>query len=380
MALQLEHVAFDGHKTPYVYGVDCASDIVDMILELAEGARSALFVVDQRVRAHAESIVDRVSHRMRAWSVVVNADERHKRLSTVENVLHNAIEHHADRSTVVLAMGGGFVGNVAGLAASLLFRGVRLVHLPTTPIAAFDAVLSQKQAVNLGAGKNVCGAYHPPALIACDIRWLTSMPRRELRLGLAEMVKNILAVAPEQEDCFWRAMTDLDARPTDALTELCGLGIGAKAPLLVRDPHEKREALVFEYGHTVGHALELVSNGGMSHGEAIAWGMLVAAEVSLRLGHLAELDVDRHNRLVSCLPLPPARAALDRTDRIALRAVLATDNKRGYAPCSPRDISMVLLAGPGAAVQGPDRRPLVAVPDEIVMASFDQVARGLRGL
>ena len=150
------------------------------------------------------------------------------------------------------------------------------------------------------------------------------------------MAKNVLAVLPQREEALGRALRELPEQPIDALLELLDIGRVAKTPYLDSDPRERREALVFEYGHTMGHAIEFVSAGTVNHGEAVAWGMLVAAEVSHALGHLSADDLDRHYRVVSWLQLPPAQASPGRLDRGLLRATLATDNKRGYLRCRPR--------------------------------------------
>jgi 3-dehydroquinate synthase/2-deoxy-scyllo-inosose synthase len=286
-----------------------------------------------------------------------------------------AIDRKLTRRSAVVAMGGGTVGNVAGLAASLLFRGTRLVHLPTTPVAAFDATVSLKQGVNLRAGKNLCGTYFVPALIACDLRWLTTVPRADLLTGLAEMVKNVLVAAPELEAKLVGAIGGLATRPHEALAQLLEVGVAAKAPFLRTDPHEREAALVFEYGHTAGHAIEFTGGGTVSHGEAVAWGMLVAAEVGRELYGLSTSDVEAHYRLMSLLDLPDPAERLGSLDRRAIRGVLDADNKRGYGRCAPDEVLMVVLEAVGKPLAAHGRRPLVAVPTAVLMAALDRVAR-----
>jgi 3-dehydroquinate synthase/2-deoxy-scyllo-inosose synthase len=373
--MRREHIVLDEQKIPFLYGSDCVDDVVAAIGDVAGPARSAVFVVDRKVSENADAVQARLSRRLAVHRFTVDSAEAQKRLTLVEALLGYAVESGADRNSLLIAMGGGLVGNVAGLAAALLYRGIRLVHLPTTPVAAFDAVLSQKQAVNLAHGKNLCGSYLPPSLIACDLTWLASIPRHDLLTGIAEMAKNVLAVVPQREDVFTAAVADLDRRPIDAFTALCELGIDAKVPLLAKDPRERREALIFEYGHTVGHALEIVTGGGLSHGAAITWGMCVAAEVSAALGFMDEAEVDHHYRLLAQLRLPPASEVLAPVDRTALLTALRRDNKRGHLRCGPDEIAMVLLSAPGVPVARAGR-PLHAVPEHQVMAAFERVARG----
>lgn len=356
---------------PYRYGADCTDGLAEGIETLGLG--SAIVVIDEAVQSHAEPLLSRLGQRMQVRPIVIAGAEQHKRLSLVEEVLDRAVAAGADRTSAILAMGGGLVGNVAGLAASLLFRGVRLVHLPTTPVAAFDAVLSLKQGVNLRSGKNLCGAYTAPAMIGCDLNWLTTIPRRGLLTGIAEMAKNVLAVSPDRERDFEEALANLPERPVAAFTTLFELGFEAKAPMLRSDPHERKAALVFEYGHTVGHALESVAAGAMSHGEAVAWGMLAAAETSAQLGHLGDADLKRHYRLLSHLELPDPRIALERFDLESLAARLRSDNKRGHIPCPPESVPMVLLRRLGEPVADRDGTPLIPVPIGTALDAFEKV-------
>ncbi|XVU27896.1 3-dehydroquinate synthase family protein [Actinoplanes sp. CA-054009] len=368
------HLVLGEERIDYLYGDNCVADIVGAIAARFTDARSAIFVLDRNVSRHAGPVIDRLASYLPVHRYEITPSEPRKRLAAVEDLLAFAVERGADRSSLIVAMGGGLVGNIAGLAAALLYRGVRLIHLPTTPVAAFDAVLSQKQAVNLAVGKNMCGAYHRPAFIGCDLRWLSSVPRRDLLTGVAELAKNVIAVAPWQEQDFANAVAALDDRPIAALTTLAQLGIDAKVPVLARDPRERHEALIFEYGHTVGHALEIVTAGRLSHGEAVAWGMLVAAEVSITLGSLRAEHVRDHHRVLSHLRLPSAATTLGDVDRAALSEVLEHDNKRGYLDQPASAVPMVLLSSLGLPVLHTDGRPLVAVPAKVVLDAFDSVA------
>jgi 3-dehydroquinate synthase/2-deoxy-scyllo-inosose synthase len=364
----------DGRAVPYIYGTDCAQAVTQSVLEHC--GTEILFVLDHRVRGHAAPVLATLRRHRRVEPFVVEATEPDKALSLVEAILEFATARRMTRDCVVVAMGGGLVGNVAGMAAAMLYRGTALIHLPTTPVAAFDSVLSLKQGVNLSRGKNLCGTYFAPSLVACDLAWLTTMPPAELRTGLAEMAKNVLAVVPEHEHTLLDAVRRLRSRPVEALARLCEIGLAAKAPMLARDPYEKTEALVFEYGHTVGHAIEFASAGRTGHGEAVAWGMLVAAEVSRSSDRLDDEGVDMHHRVLSELVLPPPREALEPIGLPALAALLDADNKRGYVPAGPDEVLMVLLDGPGRPVVSATGHPLTPVHRDVVLAAFQAVARG----
>ncbi|WP_433200143.1 3-dehydroquinate synthase family protein [Dactylosporangium sp. CS-047395] len=368
-------LAFGDASVPYLYGTGCTPALADAVVDRLGDVDTVLLVLDDGVRGHADAVAAELGRRVRVEPVAVEAHERHKTLPTVQHLLESAVARGLTRRSAVVAMGGGTVGNIAGLAAALLFRGTRLVHLPTTPVAAFDATVSLKQGVNLSAGKNLAGTYFVPALIACDLAWLSTVPRHDLLTGLAEMVKNVLVAAPALEAKLLRALDDLTLDPAAALRALLEVGVEAKAPYVAADPRERGGALIFEYGHTAGHAIEFVSGGAIRHGEAVAWGMLVAAEVARRRHGLADTDVAAHHRLIAPLDLPDAAARLDSLDRAAIRAVLAADNKRGYGPCAPGEVLMVLLDRIGHAVPGPaGGPPLVPVAVEAVMDAFESVA------
>ncbi|GAA3287794.1 iron-containing alcohol dehydrogenase [Dactylosporangium vinaceum] len=367
-------LAFGDASVPYLYGHDCtpalAGALVDRLAAGPAGLDAVLLVTDDGVRGHAAAVAAELARHVRVATVPLQAEERHKTLPTVQHLLESAVAQGLTRRSAIVAMGGGTVGNIAGLAAALLFRGTRLVHLPTTPVAAFDATVSLKQGVNLSAGKNLAGTYFVPTLIACDLAWLATVPRHDLLTGMAEMVKNILVAAPELEK---KLVVALDGAPPD-LRALLEVGVEAKAPFVAADPRERAGALIFEYGHTAGHAIEFVSGGTIRHGEAVAWGMLIAAEVARRRHGLAAPDVARHHRLTALLDLPAARTRLQALDRGAIRAALAADNKRGYGPCAPGEVLMVLLDGIGRPVPGPPGGPpLVPVPVSAVIDALEEL-------
>ncbi|MFI5907477.1 iron-containing alcohol dehydrogenase [Dactylosporangium sp. NPDC051541] len=365
-------LAFGDAAVPYLYGSGCtpalADAIVDRLAAGPGGVDAVLLVADAGVRGPAAVVAAELGRNVRVATVPLQPEERHKTLPTVQHLLETAVAEGLTRRSAIVAMGGGTVGNIAGLAAALLFRGTRLVHLPTTPVAAFDATVSLKQGVNLSAGKNLAGTYFVPALIACDLAWLATVPRHDLLTGLAEMVKNVLVAAPELEK---KLVVALDGVPAD-LRALLEVGVEAKAPFVAADPRERGGALIFEYGHTAGHAIEFVSGGAIRHGEAVAWGMLIAAEVARRRHGLSAEDVAMHHRLIAHLDLPDAAGRLRGLDRGAIRAALAADNKRGYGPCAPGEVLMVLLDGIGRPLPGPaGGPPLVPVPVSVVMDALE---------
>lgn len=369
--LDVRHLTFGDVSVPYHYGADCPEELIRAVVAELADTDTALVVLDANIAHHADAVVAALAGHLRVVTYPLDALERHKTLPTVHAVLEHATRHGLTRRSAVVAMGGGTIGNIAGLAAALLYRGVRLVHLPTTPVAAFDSVISIKQGVNLPDGKNLCGTYFPPALVACDLRWLATVPRSSLLTGLAEMAKNVLVTVPAEEDRFVSAVDRLDSDPAGALRDLLDIGIEAKHPYLVDDPHERGSAIVFEYGHTAGHAIEFAYQGAVGHGEAVAWGMLVAAEVGRLVRGTDPATVEAHRRLVAGLDLPDPRRRFRGLDRAAIRRALLADNKRGHAPCGPDEVLMVLLDAIGRPASATCGLPLVRVPVDVVMNALD---------
>jgi 3-dehydroquinate synthase/2-deoxy-scyllo-inosose synthase len=358
----------------YHHGHQCTPGLGRILSEEFRAYDSVLVLIDQAARAHADALLSHVDSPARVAPVLVGVHEQGKSLDLVNQLMERAVEAGVNRRSAVVALGGGFIGNVAGMVAALLFRGLPLIHLPTSPVAAFDSVLSAKQAVNLRYGKNLCGTFLTPSLIACDLAWLETVPAGEMTTGLAEMAKNVLAVVPERADEFLEAVRRHRDDPKRWLGVLLDIGISAKAPYLARDPQERHEALVFEYGHTVGHAIEFASAGAMLHGEAVAWGMLIAAEVGRRVTGLPAEAVREHQRMAEALGLDRRRLAA--LDPGLVKGLVAADNKRGYlSGAGGQDVAMVLLEDLGRAVRH-DGRPLVAVSPRDLGAAIDAVMPG----
>lgn len=368
-------IALGSERLPYFSGIDCTDEIGKVVAAELGATGPLLLVSDKKTHEHTRRVAESLAAADLDVHVLrLDAEERVKSLATVESIVETAVRHGLTRTSVMLGMGGGLIGNVTGLAASMLFRGIRFAHLPTTPVAAFDSVLSIKQAVNLSSGKNLCGAYRTPSLIVCDLSWLTTVERGELLNGLAEMVKNVLTVLPGEEALLIASIARLaPSVTTDALVDVLRIGIEAKAPFLAADPRERKEALVFEYGHTFGHAVEFASGGSMRHGEAVAWGMLVAAEVSRSLGYLDRPGLDKHYTTVRLLGVRGFGQKLEQMGTERVRRALSVDNKRGYIACGPDEVPMVLLRVVGQVLTAPNGYPLIPVALDRVMAAAKAV-------
>jgi 3-dehydroquinate synthase len=239
--------------------------------------------------------------------VLVADGERYKNLQSVARIYDALIRGGADRGSVLIAVGGGVIGDTAGFAAATYLRGITLVQIPTTLLAQVDSSVGGKVGVNLPVGKNLVGAFHQPSVVVIDPLLLKTLPRREFRSGLYEVVKYGMIAS--------RSLFDLIARHTDAIfdrdpavlvpaiVESCGI----KARVVTEDERESGLRRILNYGHTIGHALEAITKyRRFKHGEAIAYGMLGAADLAVARGALAEEDRRALVSLITTLgPLPP---------------------------------------------------------------------------
>ncbi|MBH8613441.1 iron-containing alcohol dehydrogenase [Pseudomonas mohnii] len=364
---------FEDECYPVWIGVRCLDEIISSLREL--NASSYHLIADRTVgKLHAGILYEQLSAHVFTSLWVVDNGESSKSLETVEYLAHKMVEAHIDRGSVIVAVGGGVVGNLAGLIAALLFRGIRLVHVPTTLIAAADSVISLKQAVNLSLGKNLLGCFHKPTAVLVDLNFLRTLPASQMRSGMYEIIKNALTVATENIPLLESGLKP-DANYSDAeLMSFVEAGLLAKQKVMKADKCERKEALVFEYGHTVGHAIELAAEGRVPHGEAVGLGMIVAAEVSSRLGRLSDSDRQLHHRLFMRNGLTirlPAGVTV-----AAVMALLRMDNKRGYVCARPDQVAMILLDGLGVPA-GPVGRPLILVDASLVQSCIEDCLTGI---
>jgi 3-dehydroquinate synthase len=252
--------------------------------------------------------------------------ERYKTMSTLETILDGALSCGADRSSIVVALGGGVVGDIAGFAAAVLFRGVRLFMVPTTLLAQVDSSVGGKSGINRKQGKNLVGAFHQPSGVLADTSTLATLPEREYRAGLAEVVKYGIILDAALFELLERAVPHLLARESELLCEVVERCVKIKAYVVERDEREQGLRRLLNFGHTVGHAVEKVTRyDRYLHGEAVAMGMVTAARLSERLGVCAAGIADRVATLLGRLGLPGDVPA--ELDREAIVDAVAYDKK-----------------------------------------------------
>ena len=295
--------------------------IVDRLASLLDehGVGARRFVVSSPViwRFHGE----RIQRALGAIEPILLPDgERHKNLQVASRAYEALIRGGADRGSAIVAVGGGVIGDSAGFIAATYLRGITLVQVPTTLLAQVDSSIGGKVGVNHALGKNLIGAFHQPAVVAIDPLLLGTLPRREFRSGLYEVVKYGMIASRGLFDRIAANPKAIFARDPAVLTPAIVESCRIKADVVTKDEREGGLRRILNFGHTVGHALEAVTRyRRFRHGEAIAYGMLAAADLAVARGALA--DSDRHALSALITKLGPLPAIADLSIAEVLEAV-----------------------------------------------------------
>lgn len=323
MTVQLIEVQAPTGPYTIAFGSGALDQAGELLRQAAVGASVAI-VCSQPVRGiYASRLADALTAaEFRPTIVEIPDGESAKCVETLAELWTAFQRAGLDRRSAVIGLGGGVVGDVAGFAAATYMRGVTLIQAPTTLLALVDASIGGKVAVDHGGIKNLVGAFHNPRLVIADPELLATLPDRERRGGLAEVIKHAAISSAEH---FSRLEIELAARdlPTDAtLAE----NLRVKVGVVGRDPFERGERAILNFGHTFGHAIEAVSEYRLSHGFAVAIGMVAAARTSERLGLLPAGLSDRLIELLRRVGLPTACPEL-RLDQDAVRQAMSGDKK-----------------------------------------------------
>src|SRR5258706_1996829 len=279
--------------------------------------------------------------------IVVADGEEHKDWSALNGIFDALLEQRCGRDTVLIALGGGVIGDLAGFAAATYLRGVPFVQIPTTLLAQVDSSVGGKTAINHPLGKNMIGAFHQPELVVADMRTLETLPGRELRSGLAEVIKHGLIRDAAFFDWIEANIDRLLARDPDALEHAVVRSIAIKAEIVGEDERERGVRALLNFGHTFGHAIETgLGYGPWLHCEAVAAGMVMAAGLSRQLGLLSEADTARIRSLLERAGLPTAAKGITPA---RMQQLMRVDKK-----AKGGRIHFVLLERLGAALQRAD--------------------------
>jgi 3-dehydroquinate synthase len=284
--------------------------------------------------------------------IVIPDGEEHKDWRSLNAIFDVLLERRCGRDTTLIALGGGVVGDLAGFAAACYQRGVPYIQVPTTLLAQVDSSVGGKTAINHPLGKNMIGAFHQPRMVLADTDTLRTLPKRELRAGLAEVIKHGLI----RDAAFFSWLeTNLDrllACEPDALDHAIVRSIAIKAEIVEKDEREQGMRALLNFGHTFGHAIETGFGYGVwLHGEAVAAGMVLAADLSAELGYLPQSDVARIRTLLQRAGLP---AEVKGIGPARMQALMSVDKK-----AKDGRVPFVVLERLGAAVLRGDVAPEV---------------------
>jgi 3-dehydroquinate synthase len=306
-------------------------------------ARDILLVTNTTVGPlYADKISMALSPR-RCLEVELPDGEVHKTLANVSRMLDVLVANRFARDACVVALGGGVVGDMAGFAAACYQRGISFVQVPTTLLAQVDSSVGGKTGVNHPGGKNLIGAFHQPAAVFADTDTLSTLPDRELRAGLAEVLKYGLIVDSGFFDWLEENAARLLARDPEALTYAIKRSCQIKADIVARDEREQGDRALLNLGHTFGHAIESATNySTWLHGEAVGAGMLLAADMSQRLGWVGGTDVQRLEKVLQLFGL--------RTDVSELTAATLAEKMKIDKKVAAGRIRLVLLKAIGKSV------------------------------
>ncbi len=255
----------------------------------------------------------------------VGDGEGHKTISTVETLCRAWAEWGLTRNDVVVGLGGGIVTDVAGFAASVYHRGLKVIHVPTTLLGQIDAAIGGKTGVNLPEGKNLVGTYWQPEAVLCDVETLATLPDRHYRAGLGELAKYHFLDREQTRD----PASLVDGRlGADDLIDRVAWSVQIKADAVSADEREGGRRALLNYGHTLGHALETLGDHELLHGEAVGIGIAYAAEVALELDRIDPARVDHHHDILGgygLATLPPQRPRFDDIEPLLARDKKALD-------------------------------------------------------
>ncbi|MDE1934834.1 3-dehydroquinate synthase [Bradyrhizobium sp.] len=343
-----------------VIGRDVLASLGKRIAALRPGARTAV-ITDRNVAQHwlARTEASLAEAGIAASHVIVEEGEGSKSYAVLERVSEALIAAKIERADLVVALGGGVVGDLAGFAAAILRRGIEFVQVPTSLLAQVDSSVGGKTGINSPQGKNLIGAFHQPILVVADTAVLDTLSPRQFRAGYAEVAK--YGLLGDEAFFAWLEKNHADIFAGGAAREhAIATSCRAKAAIVARDERENGERALLNLGHTFGHALEAATgfSDRLFHGEGVAVGMVLAAELSAQLGMIAEQDAERVRRHLADVGLPTAVQEIagfaqeGLADADALMALMAQDKKvkRGR-------LTFILLQEIGRAVIAPDVEP-----------------------
>ena len=344
-----------GEEAPYLLEAGALSGIAEVLAPHLEGRRAFVITDDTVGPLYGE----RLAESLNAPLLALPAGEDHKRWSSVDRAVRWLVGYGVERGETVVGVGGGVVTDLAGFVAAVTLRGLPWIAVPTTLLGMVDAAVGGKTGIDLDLGKNLIGSFWPPRAVIADPGTLGTLDRRQLRAGLAEVVKMGMIAPSALERPLERHLGAVAGGELAGVAEIIHAAVRVKAEIVAADERERGPRASLNLGHTVGHALEAATGfGRLLHGEAVAWGLLAAVSLGARRGILSEAEARGWLGRIECLaPLPP----VGDVPWERLRPYVARDKKRAHG-----EVSWVLPRS-GGVVMG------VAVSEEEVVEAFGRL-------
>ena len=344
-------------SVPIYVGNDIFSEITS-IIQLDSYTKVGV-LMDKNVAYHWGESIHKVFGK-KAVYIVIPAGEEHKEFSTVEKVLTSMLEHGFDRKSLLINVGGGTVCDIGGFVASIYMRSISFVNMPTTLLAQTDAAIGGKTGVDFGGLKNMIGTFSHPLAVVCDTFFLSTLPEREFRSGFAEVIKH--ALISDKKLFTSLAQSNFGAMDEEHLAEMLSHSSKIKCTIVSKDSNEKGLRKILNFGHTVGHAIEMISQDSANpllHGEAISIGMVAEARLSLLAGLITKEDFKKIEAILHKAGLP---LKVDKSYKNKIYAKMLGDKKN-----EKNKIKWVLLNGIGRSVIDEEQ------PDKLINKAIDYI-------
>jgi 3-dehydroquinate synthase len=348
----------------YYLAYDGEEKLIQLLKDL--NADKVFLVEDTKVEELTkDSLYLAVKEELTCEKILFEASEKNKTFACLSDLCEEMIRAGVTKDSIIVAHGGGLVGNIAGLCAALIFRGIRFVEVPTTFLAQTDSVLSNKQAVNSSVGKNHFGVYYAPQFIFADVKYLTIDKPDRIKNGVVETIKNALISNKSLVEVLKKMLCSDGKYTEEELYQIVKISVLSKGHILEKDSSEKKYGVILEYGHTFGHAIEKLSSGEILHGEAVSIGMIVAGKISLKMKVMSQADYEEMVHFIRDYGGMNVKIPEDMTTEQIINAI-QTDNKK-----NARGICYVLLSGIGK-IYNPNENYMVTLEDSIVKEALDE--------
>ncbi len=322
--MQTIHLDLPSASYPILIGRDLLRTLHPRLKKAAPGKRPFLVTSPNIWKLWSEQVLASFPKDAQPTVLFLPPGEKYKRLPAVENLAEQLAQHGADRDALLIAFGGGVLGDITGFLAAIYMRGVPYVQMPSTLLAQVDSSVGGKTGVNLAAGKNLVGSFHHPVAVFADVDLLSTLPANELRAGLQESIKAGIIRSPALFRLLENSVDLIRSGEPGTLQRIIAASIQVKADVVQQDEKESNLRMILNFGHTLGHAIEAATGfGKLLHGEAVAWGSIAALHLSLARGTITTTEFARMANVIFAYgPLPRFSAKPEK-----LGALTASDKK-----------------------------------------------------